>query len=334
MYSSCSLLRIMSLFISVITAFILLLSTPSFSQSDDCVFIDTLTNEHKLDLSPLINTQLFYWDGSTYNYTYTVCANTLECKPLDGEEAIVSIKQGEPNSTYPPTRQDCWWLAKWDEGGVQPSYNPTLQSWTFQYSNGMPCPGEEGSPRETKIIWKCNPNVAYIIIYAHNTSECGYEIGIESVLACIDIPPPYCKWFAQGPGGNSITLDLTPLSNTTMIGIDDNNPELVFAYTPCKNGTKCDDTDVMAKIENVTTSDGCDTYIAIWDDEDNGGLPEYGDGVWKFTYNNGQNCGELTSELYIYWFCNPNISTYVVEKTNIIEPCLYDINIATSLACV
>ena len=154
------------------------------------------------------------------------------------------------------------------------------------------------------------------------------------MYACADIPPPYCQWYGQDRDGSDVRLDLSALSSTTIIGNDASNSELVFAYTPCRNATKCDDLDVMMKIENVTTSDGCMSYIGIWEDDINGGVPEYDNGIWRFSYNNGETCGELASELYIYWMCDQNVTNYRVERADIIEPCLYDVTIATSLACV
>ena len=155
------------------------------------------------------------------------------------------------------------------------------------------------------------------------------------MYACIDLPPPYCKWYSV-KNGSSVSLDLSALSNTTITAIDAINSNIVFAYTPCRNGTYCSHYDyVMAKYEDVSKPDnGCTRYIAQWDDDSNGGVPEYDNGVWKFSYINGEDCGEFEPNLFIYWSCDPNVSTYKVERATIVETCLYDIYISSSLACV
>eukprot|EP00486_Rosalina_sp_Unknown_P011581 CAMPEP_0201592508 /NCGR_PEP_ID=MMETSP0190_2-20130828/190387_1 /ASSEMBLY_ACC=CAM_ASM_000263 /TAXON_ID=37353 /ORGANISM="Rosalina sp." /LENGTH=169 /DNA_ID=CAMNT_0048051313 /DNA_START=663 /DNA_END=1169 /DNA_ORIENTATION=- len=167
---------------------------------------------------------------------------------------------------------ECWWLARWDNGAIQPSYNPTTQTWSFSYP-GMEC--WDGGIRNTSINWHCNPAVEWNITSAQETRYCSYQIDIDSMYACADVPLPYCKWYA-----GAASLDLTPLNEVTIIGNDASNSELVFAYTPCRNATKCDGIDAMMKIENVTTSDGCMNYIGIWESEINGGVPEYDNGIW------------------------------------------------------
>ena len=163
----------MSSSVPLISSLLLLYAIPSISQSNECIFIDTTTNEYKLDLSSLINTELFYYDGSTYNYTYTVCSNSLDCEPENAPSAIVSLKQGEPYDIEHD--QDCWWLAQWDNGKVQPTYNSTTQVWSFMYQ-GMSC--HDGPIRNTTINWHCNSSIEHKIISVNETTPCNYQVQV------------------------------------------------------------------------------------------------------------------------------------------------------------
>ena len=124
--------------------------------------MDTITNNLRLDLSSLDKTTIFFYDGSTYNYTYSICSNSLYCKHYYDDPQIVSLKQGKPNSEE---QDDCWWLLKWDNGKVQPSYNPTTETWTFKYDDGMPCPSPEDPPRQTTVNWHCNPDTSHQVYF-------------------------------------------------------------------------------------------------------------------------------------------------------------------------
>ena len=68
---------------------------------------------------------------------------------------------------------ECWWLVKWDNGAMQPSYNPTTQIWSFSYS-GMEC--WSGDIRNTTINWHCNPDVEWNITSARETLTCLYQV--------------------------------------------------------------------------------------------------------------------------------------------------------------
>eukprot|EP01083_Nonionella_stella_P079012 216548_1 len=300
--------------------------------SDDCIFLDSISHQYKLDLSPIANKELKWYEGSSnsannwYNYSYSVCANDLYCVPKFQSPAHVMISQ------YAAHLGECYWLAQWDNGRKQPTYDPRQQLWTFEYT-GMPCDSDFKPERNTTVHWHCNATVEYEISRLIQTSACEYLVFIESKYAC---PVDSCTWSVPNKG----VLDLTALSKTTVIISQDTSEDaLVFVYTPCRNGSRCGGLDVMVKLDNVTSADSsaCDAYLAIWEESSNND-PTYDDqkGIWKFEYKNGQICNGLDSSLFVYWYCDETLIDPPYYKTlygSRIAPCLYDIGIASPLAC-
>eukprot|EP01084_Bolivina_argentea_P032228 59608_1 len=254
--------------------------------ADDCNFLDSRSNQYKLDLSPIANKELKWYDGSSsdsnnwYNYSYSVCANDLYCVPKFQPPAHVMISQ------YAPKLGECYWLGKWDNGIVQPTYDHYQQVWTFKYT-GMPCDSDFKPERNTTVYWHCNATVEYAITRVLVPSSCEYFVFIESKYAC---PVESCTWSVPNKG----VLDLTPLSQTTVIVEQEEEEDaLVFVYTPCRNGSRCGGLDVMVKLDNVTSTEygGCDAYLAIWEESSNND-PTYDDqeAIWRFEYKNGEIC--------------------------------------------
>ena len=131
----------------------------SFGQQQDCYFVDNAGSSEVLDLRSLKDVEITYI-GDTYNYTYSICSNHLYCETVFYEDDVyVMVDQYEPDGIHD---DECWWLAQWDDIDIkQPTYNPTLKTWTFPPYPGQPCLTQGIDMRTTNLIWNCNASGKY-----------------------------------------------------------------------------------------------------------------------------------------------------------------------------
>eukprot|EP01084_Bolivina_argentea_P077993 141521_1 len=154
----------------------------------------------------------------------------------------------------------------------------------------------------------------------------------SSATTTFNVTDLYCQWTI---GNNMLDLRSFPSSDTTIIGIDENNSSLVFAYTPCRNGLVCNSVDTMANLVYIAELD-CQSYLAVWNDDANSVNPSYDSDnkVWEFIYQNGEPCNnQLPSEFFVYWYCDDSIPEFKVISAGLLAPCLYKLEIASSVAC-
>eukprot|EP01084_Bolivina_argentea_P077992 141519_1 len=184
----------------------------------------------------------------------------------------------------------------------------------------------------------CNYGHGYYNIWVNDTvvyiGDGNFGCNASATFNSSNATNLYCQWTIEN---NILDLRSFSSSDTTITGIDDNNSSLVFAYTPCRNGLVCNSVDTMANLVYIATLD-CQSYLAIWDnDTDNSVNPSYDSDnkVWEFIYQNGEPCNnQLPSEFFVYWYCDDTIPEFKVRSAGLLAPCLYKLEIASSVACV
>ena len=104
---------------------------------------------------------------------------------------------------------------------------------------------------------------------------------------------------------------------------------------PCRDELKCDNLEVMAKLESVDNST-CSTYLA-WSNTNLEYEYDSNNKVWEFTYPSYKTCDDSSSYSYldVDWFCNEKViePNYIVKKAKQTGPCSYELEIETRLAC-
>ena len=117
----------------------------TYSQPENCLFTDVNTGTIQLDLRPLSRMTIGpYFDGEQYNYTYSICSNSLLCNTQRELPPYVMID----THIYDQTNGECWWLAKFNDT-IQPEYISTTETWLFPPMPGQGCVGLNGTNRTT-----------------------------------------------------------------------------------------------------------------------------------------------------------------------------------------
>ena len=74
------------------------------------------------------------------------------------------------------------YLAIWNDGVVEPTYNDKLKIWQFVYTNGESCGGLQ---MIFVVDWYCDRNATTpSIVRAEQSGECVYTMDVNSSLAC------------------------------------------------------------------------------------------------------------------------------------------------------
>ena len=154
-----------------------------FGEYDECIFTDTGGTGYKLNLNELLDVEItakdMYADGSIYQYS--ACRNEWNCTYHDVEYLDSMVKRTNPDGS-------CGTTAHWDYGKKQPIYNDNKKLWTFQYENGNLCTYMNGSRlnRTLQLMFFCDIDVEYQLIYAQEPTRCVYQFIIQTRLACLD----------------------------------------------------------------------------------------------------------------------------------------------------
>eukprot|EP00484_Ammonia_sp_Unknown_P001567 CAMPEP_0197021690 /NCGR_PEP_ID=MMETSP1384-20130603/2635_1 /TAXON_ID=29189 /ORGANISM="Ammonia sp." /LENGTH=313 /DNA_ID=CAMNT_0042449577 /DNA_START=17 /DNA_END=958 /DNA_ORIENTATION=- len=277
-----------------------------------------------LDLRPLQNIALNTTDGISHEYVFTVCENGVQCG--SGGDSVMTCQQSE------------YILGRWD-ASVLPSWSSENGgTWSFAYRNGdTDC----GNPARTWApTFVCNEHVHHSIGEVSEVAgSCYYRVTIETMFACPNFttttqePDDPCRY----RDGNAV-LDLSSLrGNLINVQFNDSltrSGDDYFMYSPCQNTAKCDaDEATMAYVFDFDSLQ-CSHVLAVWEE----GLvqPFYLQQarLWQFTYVNGDECQGGQTVFNLEYVCVESANEPQVLQAQQIADCVYQMVIASVLACV
>ena len=123
----------------------LLFNINCIAQRDECIFADKDGSGYSLDIRALAGANILGTDNE-YEYNYTPCRNGDECQNATGTDTGMAVQRKDSDN-------ECFILANWDYGDVEPSYDTNEQVWKFEYQNGNLC---QGASRVFYVYFRCD----------------------------------------------------------------------------------------------------------------------------------------------------------------------------------
>eukprot|EP01084_Bolivina_argentea_P122771 217555_1 len=262
-------------------------------------------------------------DGD-FAYGYTPCMQYALCNGARYQAVYFNRNNGQCQ----------YYLAQWDSGETIPQYSSkdNIAEWTFYYANGQTTP-ECPQGIQFDIVWTCCESCVPFSLSTtcEQISECKHTMGIRSVYACVEEPPPdnKCVW------GN---VDLRGTMGYEISCIDGFNEQFAYLYTPCMEYSLCYGQRYQA-VRFDRQSVECQYYLSQWD---NGiTAPSYfndeGNPSWQFNYKNGQITAQCLDgiEFTVNWICDELCVPFCLATTcSQVNECRYQMAVRSVYACV
>eukprot|EP01084_Bolivina_argentea_P308429 533336_1 len=148
-------------------------TTTTEAPNDECIW-KANDGYNTLNISSIYGKALSAADNDNNDlfYTYTPCSNSVKC---DNTYAMIYL--------FNISAIQCEkYLAIWENGMTEPSYNNELGIWQFVYNNGEQCDSLDNT---LVVQWVCDQDAEISkIVKATESIKCDYELVINSSLAC------------------------------------------------------------------------------------------------------------------------------------------------------